>query len=78
MPSIYSRFMEKEARQWRQIYKVRFDLILSVNIFYSFFEPTTGSSTFGISDQTWIRARGGRRSLPHFYSQNAQKFPLYR
>jgi len=22
MPSIYSRFMEKEARQWRQIYKV--------------------------------------------------------
>lgn len=24
MPSIYSRFMEKEARQWRQIYKVRF------------------------------------------------------
>lgn len=23
MPSIYSRFMEKEARQWRQIYKVR-------------------------------------------------------
>lgn len=23
MPAIYSRFMEKEARQWRQIYKVR-------------------------------------------------------
>jgi epsin len=23
MPTIYSRFMEKEARQWRQIYKVR-------------------------------------------------------
>jgi hypothetical protein len=23
MPSIYTRFMEKEARQWRQIYKVR-------------------------------------------------------
>ena len=22
MPAIYSRFMEKEARQWRQIYKV--------------------------------------------------------
>ncbi|KAF9241104.1 hypothetical protein BU15DRAFT_73583 [Melanogaster broomeanus] len=24
MPSIYSRFMEKEARQWRQIYKVTY------------------------------------------------------
>lgn len=23
MPTIYSRFMEKEAREWRQIYKVR-------------------------------------------------------
>ena len=23
MPAIYARFMEKEARQWRQIYKVR-------------------------------------------------------
>lgn len=23
MPAIYSRYMEKEARQWRQIYKVR-------------------------------------------------------
>ena len=46
----------------------------SVNIF----EPTIGSSTFGISDQTWIRARGGRCPLPHFHSQNAQKFPLYR
>ena len=23
MPCIYSRFMEKEARQWREIYKVR-------------------------------------------------------
>lgn len=22
MPAIYARFMEKEARQWRQIYKV--------------------------------------------------------
>jgi epsin len=22
MPTIYSRFMEKEAREWRQIYKV--------------------------------------------------------
>ncbi len=22
MPAIYSRYMEKEARQWRQIYKV--------------------------------------------------------
>lgn len=38
MPSIYSRFMEKEARQWRQIYKVRFNFILSVNIFDSFFD----------------------------------------
>ena len=24
MPAIYARFMEKEARQWRQIYKVSF------------------------------------------------------
>lgn len=23
MPTIYARFMEKEAREWRQIYKVR-------------------------------------------------------
>jgi hypothetical protein len=23
MPAIYTRFMEKEARQWREIYKVR-------------------------------------------------------
>lgn len=23
MPCIYARFMEKEAKQWRQIYKVR-------------------------------------------------------
>lgn len=22
MPTIYARFMEKEAREWRQIYKV--------------------------------------------------------
>lgn len=28
MPSIYSRFMEKEAKQWRQIYKVRSGFIL--------------------------------------------------
>ena len=38
MPSIYSRFMEKEARQWRQIYKVRFSFILSVNVFNSFLD----------------------------------------
>lgn len=25
MPTIYARFMEKEAREWRQIYKVRED-----------------------------------------------------
>lgn len=24
MPAIYTRFMEKEARQWREIYKVRY------------------------------------------------------
>jgi hypothetical protein len=36
MPSIYSRFMEKEARQWRQIYKVRFSFILMFNVFDSF------------------------------------------
>ena len=28
MPCIYSQFMEKEARQWRQIYKARYDLVL--------------------------------------------------
>lgn len=28
MPCIYSQFMEKEARQWRQIYKVCHDLVL--------------------------------------------------
>jgi len=27
MPAIYSRFMEKEARQWRQIYKVKDRLV---------------------------------------------------
>ena len=29
MPCIYARFMEKEARQWRQIYKVTQDSSLS-------------------------------------------------
>jgi hypothetical protein len=39
MPSIYSRFMEKEAKQWRQIYKVRFSVILlSINVFDSFLD----------------------------------------
>jgi hypothetical protein len=28
MPCIYSQFMEKEARQWRQIYKVYRNLVL--------------------------------------------------
>ena len=27
MPCIYARFMEKEAKQWRQIYKVRGHLV---------------------------------------------------
>jgi hypothetical protein len=29
MPTIYSRFMEKEAREWRQIYKVRVPRVAS-------------------------------------------------
>ena len=28
MPCIYARFMEKEAKQWRQIYKARFSRFL--------------------------------------------------
>jgi hypothetical protein len=28
MPCIYSQFMEKEARQWRQIYKVCHDMVV--------------------------------------------------
>jgi hypothetical protein len=28
MPCIYSQFMEKEARQWRQIYKVCHDMVI--------------------------------------------------
>ena len=32
MPCIYSQFMEKEARQWRQIYKVYHDLLLWLDI----------------------------------------------
>jgi epsin len=28
MPCIYSQFMEKEARQWRQIYKAYYNLLL--------------------------------------------------
>ena len=29
MPCIYARFMEKEAKQWRQIYKARYTLAAS-------------------------------------------------
>ena len=32
MPCIYSQFMEKEARQWRQIYKVNHNLLLWLGI----------------------------------------------
>jgi epsin len=35
MPCIYSQFMEKEARQWRQIYKVYHNLLLWL-VFLSF------------------------------------------
>jgi hypothetical protein len=38
MPSIYSRFMEKEAKQWRQIYKVWFSFILLSMSFDSFLD----------------------------------------
>ena len=51
MPAIYSRFMEKEARQWRQIYKVRTRLhppsLLSSRV------VVIGITTFGIPGQEW-------------------------
>jgi len=54
MPAIYSRFMEKEARQWRQIYKVRTHLHppspLSSRV------VVTGITTLGVPGQEWQRA----------------------
>jgi hypothetical protein len=53
MPCIYARFMEKEARQWRQIYKVRFSVLLR--------EPhldiRSGAPAHRIPNQTRQRAR---------------------
>lgn len=75
MPCIYARFMEKEARQWRQIYKVREDIIF---LHISFSTRDTGAPTAGILDQTWLGTRRGRRSLTHIDYQDAEKLPLHR
>lgn len=55
MPAIYSRFMEKEARQWRQIYKVRARMHPPSPVGSCI--VAIGITTLGISGQEWKRAR---------------------
>lgn len=49
MPAIYARFMEKEARQWRQIYKVCPNRPLRVQ--EAFYKLPEGLATTGISSE---------------------------
>ena len=76
MPAIYSRFMEKEARQWRQIYKARTFIHFSPPS--SLRNVTAGIATFGIPGQEWKRACRRRRSLPHLYREDVEKLLLRR
>ena len=48
MPAIYARFMEKEARQWRQIYKVSHRVAWSVHRLKTF---RLGASTARVPHQ---------------------------
>ena len=48
MPCIYSQFMEKEARQWRQIYKASHQSGVS----WFFHLSISGLATTRISDKT--------------------------
>lgn len=58
MPTLYKRFTEKEARQWRQIYKVGWlvgmedGIRVSLGLSYRYI----GTGVTRISRQEWLRA----------------------
>lgn len=52
MPTIYRRFMEKEAREWRQIYKV--SLAADTNTLLQPLTLFSGPATARVSDQAWL------------------------
>jgi hypothetical protein len=60
MPCIYSQFMEKEARQWRQIYKVYHKLplwLVFLSLAVMFNLQITGPATPRVPNKAWVRAR---------------------
>ncbi len=54
MPCIYSQFMEKEARQWRQIYKVSHWSGVPSVLSLIEGQPISGLATTRVSDKTWF------------------------
>lgn len=75
MPTIYSRFMEKEAREWRQIYKVR---VAMGAVGDDGSADGLGPYASRVPCEARIRACRRRRPCAHLHHQDASQLPLHR